>query len=192
MNLEQVYARIWDCLAAAVREEKLPFKVMQAATIGLDGSPNVRTVLLRGVSERENLLTFHTDVRSPKIAELSHDPRIALVGVDSVRNVQIRVFGETRILRDGKARLDAWRCSPDHDLIVYRTRLAPGTPMSHAGDEFDETRDVLDPAEGLKHFCVVEVRPARLDWLDLSTWDRPQRARYVRQGDLWIHSWIAP
>ena len=194
MNLEQIYARMWDCLAAAVREEKenLPFKAMQAATISLDGSPNVRTVLLRGVNEQENLLTFHTDLRSPKIAELSHDPRIALVGVDPVQNLQIRVFGETRIVRDGQARLDAWQSSPDHDLIVYRTRLAPGTPMSHAGDALDEKHDVLDPAKGLEHFCVVEVRPARLDWLDLSASDGPQRACYVRHGDLWIHSWIAP
>ena len=89
MNLEQIYARVWDCLAAAVREDKWPFKVMQVATIGLDGSPDVRTVLLRGVSEPENLLTFHTDLRSPKIAELSRDPRIALVGVDTVQNLQI-------------------------------------------------------------------------------------------------------
>jgi hypothetical protein len=192
MRLKQMYVQMWDCLAAAAREEDVPFKVMQAATISLDGSPNVRTVLLRGVSEQENLLTFHTDLRSPKIAELSHDPRIALVGVDPVQNLQIRIFGETRIVRDGQARRDAWESSPDHDLIVYRTGLAPGTPITHRGDALDETRDLLDPAEGLKHFCVVEVRPARLDWLDLSVADRPQRALYVREGDHWTSNWIAP
>ncbi|WP_322032726.1 pyridoxamine 5'-phosphate oxidase family protein [Paraburkholderia sp. J76] len=192
MTLEQIYARIWDCLAAAVREDDQPFKVMQAATIGLDGSPNVRTVLLRGASETENRLTFHTDLRSPKIAELSREPRIALVGVDPARNLQLRVFGETRILRHGQARLDAWRSSPDHDLIAYRTHLPPGTPMAHAGDALDETRDAPNPDEGLKHFCVVEVRPARLDWLDLSAADGPQRALYVRRNDDWAPAWIAP
>jgi pyridoxamine 5'-phosphate oxidase len=192
MSLEQIYARIWDCLAAAAREEALPFKVMQAATVSLDGSPNVRTVLLRGASEARNLLTFHTDLRSPKVAELSHDPRIALVGVDTVQNLQIRVFGETRIVRDEPTRRRAWQSSADHELIAYRTRLAPGTPMSHAGDALDETDDIPGPAEGFKHFCVVEVHPARLDWLDLSVGDRPRRARYVRQGERWIHSWIAP
>jgi pyridoxamine 5'-phosphate oxidase len=192
MTPEEIYARMWDCLAAAVREEKNPFKLMQAATIGLDGCPNVRTVLLRSVSERENLLTFHTDLRSPKIAELSREPRIALVGVDPVHNVQIRVSGETRILRAGQARLDAWRSSPDHDLAVYRTRLAPGTPISHADAALDETQPVPDPDEGLKHFCVVEVRPTRLDWLEHLTADRQQRARFVRQGDIWLRDWVAP
>ncbi|MEI5997104.1 pyridoxamine 5'-phosphate oxidase family protein [Paraburkholderia bengalensis] len=192
MTLEEIYARIWDFLAAAVREEKNPFKLMQAATVGLDGGPNVRTVLLRSVSEQENLLTFHTDLRSPKIAELSREPRIALVGVDPVHNVQIRMSGETRIVRTGQARLNAWRSSPDHDLVVYRTRLAPGTPIGHADDAHHQTQPVPDPDEGLKHFCVVEVRPTRLDWLEHLTVDRQQRARFVRQGDIWLRDWIAP
>ncbi|MCP3711584.1 pyridoxamine 5'-phosphate oxidase family protein [Paraburkholderia sp. CNPSo 3274] len=190
-NLEQVYARVWDCLAAAVRADNHPFKVMQAATISLDGAPNVRTVLLRSASETKNLLTFHTDLRSQKIAELSREPRIALVGVDTVHNLQVRVSGETRIIRDGQVRLDAWRSSPDHDLVAYRTRLAPGTPMNDVGDELDEAH-VPGPGEGLKHFGVVELRPARLEWLDLSRADCHQRALYVRQGDIWVHSWIAP
>lgn len=192
MNLEQIYAHLWDCLAAAVCEEDLPFKVMQAATIGLDGSPSVRTVLLRGVSEQRNLLTFHTDLRSPKVAELSRDPRIALVGVDTVRNLQIRVSGETRIVRDEQRRLDAWQSSPDHELIAYRTRVAPGTPMADAGDALPEAEGVPGPDEGFKHFCVVEVHPTKLDWLDLSGAEGPRRACYRREGDAWAHSWIAP
>ncbi|WP_069262068.1 pyridoxamine 5'-phosphate oxidase family protein [Paraburkholderia nodosa] len=191
MNLEQIYNRIWDCLAAAVREDKHPFKVMQAATVSLDGAPNVRTVLLRSAIEPQNVLTFHTDLRSPKIAELRREPRIALVGVDPVHNLQVRVSGETRILCDGQARLDAWRSSPDHDLVVYRTRLPPGTPMIHADDALDETH-VPGPGEGLRHFGVVEVRPTRLDWLDLSAADLHRRALYVRRGDTWVDSWVAP
>ncbi|MCP3718315.1 hypothetical protein [Paraburkholderia sp. CNPSo 3281] len=64
--------------------------------------------------------------------------------------------------------------------------------MSHSGDAFDETHDIPGQAEGLKHFGVVELRPARLDWLDLSSTDCQQRALFVRHGDVWIHSWIAP
>ena len=192
MSLEHTYARMWDCLAAAACEENNPFKVMQAATIGLDGGPAVRTVLLRRVSERENLLAFHTDLRSPKIAELTRDPRIALVAVDPVRNLQVRVSGEARIVRTGQARLDAWRSSPDHDLVVYRTRLAPGTPMNDPEEALDETHPMPDPDEGLRHFCVVEVRPTSLDWLEHLTAERQQRASFVRDGDIWLRKWIAP
>ena len=192
MDLEQIYTRIWDCLCAAVRLDNHPFKVMQAATVGLDGAPNVRTVLLRGANEANNLLTFHTDVRSPKVAELSREPRVALVSVDPVQNLQIRVAGATRIVRDDPARVEAWQSSPDHDLVAYRTHLAPGTPLNRAGDALDATDDIPDASAGLRHFCVVEVRPTRLDWLDLSLADLPLRARYVRDGDRWTQHWIAP
>lgn len=37
MKLDQIFSRIWSCLAAATGDGHPPFKVMQAATIGLDG-----------------------------------------------------------------------------------------------------------------------------------------------------------
>jgi len=192
MKLEKIYIRLWDCLAAAASESDHAFNAMQASTIGLDGAPNVRTVALRRVSEPENLIVFHTDLRSPKVAELDREPRIALVGIDFDRKRQIRVFGEARIIRDGPARVDAWNTSCDHDLIQYRTLLAPGTPIAEPRDAFGQMCDASGPDEGLAHFCVVEVRAARIDWLDLSEADNPMRARFIRSGDEWIHSWIAP
>lgn len=192
MTLEQIYLRIWDCLAVAARESDYAFNAMQASTIGLDGAPNVRTVALRRISERENLIGFHTDLRSPKVAELDREPRIALAGLDPARKLQIRVFGEASVIREGRARVDAWKASRDHDLIQYRTLLAPGTPIAQPRDAFGEKGDVPGPDEGLAHFCVVEVRPVSIDWLDLSEADNPKRARFIRYGDEWIRRWIAP
>ncbi len=192
MTLEQIYAQIWACLTTATREGDQPFKAMQVATIGLDGAPNLRTVLLRRVSEAENLVVFHTDVRSPKIAELSREPRIALAGVDMERNLQIRIAGEARIVRDGPVRIDAWNFSADRGLIAYRTSHAPGTPLRQPADAFDDKCNVPGPGEGFKHFCVVDVRPTLIEWLDLSAAERPVRARFVRDGDRWSPCWIAP
>lgn len=192
MNLEQIYARIWACLADATGQGRQPFAAVQVATIGVDGAPNVRTVMLRGVSEAQNLITFHTDLRSPKIAELGRDPRIALVGVDSVHNLQIRITGEARILRDGPARLEAWKSSPDHRLCVYRTLLGPGTPICEPADAFGENQVAAGDDAGLAHFCVVEVRPETLEWLEHSAANRHERARFVRDGDHWVQGWVAP
>lgn len=192
MKLEEIYIRLWDCLAAAARESDHAFNAMQAATIGLDGAPNVRTVALRQVSEPANLIVFHTDLRSPKVAELDREPRIALVGVDFDRKLQIRLSGEARIIRDEPVRVDAWKASCDHNLVQYRTLLAPGTPIAQPRGAFATMSDAPDPNEGLAHFCVVEVRPASIDWLDLSEADNPTRARFIRKGDEWIRTWIAP
>ncbi|WP_321782683.1 pyridoxamine 5'-phosphate oxidase family protein [Paraburkholderia sp. J94] len=190
MKLDTIYAAMWGCLVNGTQPGHQPFKVMQAATIALDGSPNVRTVVLRRVSEADNVIAFYTDLRSPKIAELRRQPRIAMAGVDAVRNVQIRVSGEARIVDDGAALRAAWDASREQSLIVYRTVIAPGTPIAQPRDAFDDSLDAADV--GFENFCVVEVRPDAMDWLDLSAADGHQRARFVRAGNAWSASWIAP
>ena len=190
--LASVFAGTWDYLMAGTGDGRPPFKTMQAATIGLDGSPNVRTVVLRKVSEQQNVITFHTDLRSPKIAELTRDPRIALVGVDAERNVQIRVSGRTRIVRDEHMRMAAWNASRLQTLIVYRTLLAPGTEIEQPRDAFDEARQPHGPNEGFENFCVVEVEPLMIDWLDLSAAGGHERARFQRVDDAWDSHWVAP
>ena len=192
MQLSDVYRGIWEHLIAGVRDDSHPFAQLQAATCGLDGSPNIRTVALRRVSEPEKLIVFHTDLRSPKLAELGNNPRIALLALDPSRKLQARVFGTARVLRDGPIRADAWNSSSDRDLILYRTSLAPGTPINQPDDAFGETHPVAGPDEGFAHFCVVEVAVARIDWLDESAAQRPVRARFELDGDAWTSDWVAP
>lgn len=192
MDLAEIYSRIWDCLDRAVAGKNQPFKTMQAATIGLDGSPNVRTVVLRRVSEPQSEIIFHTDLRSPKIAELSREPRIALVGVDPVRNLQIRATGKAEIIRSGPERLEAWKSSPDHTLTVYRTALAPGTPIDSPDQAFGSGSAIAGEQKGFDNFCVVKVHIESLEWLEHSNNDHHERALYRREGECWSQSWIAP
>ncbi|MFP3710018.1 pyridoxamine 5'-phosphate oxidase family protein [Paraburkholderia sp. SIMBA_009] len=194
MTLDEIYARIWDCLrraAADAPQEAPSFVTMQAATVGIDGAPSVRTVLLRDVSEPEGLISFHTDRRSPKLAELVKEPRIALVGVDARHSLQIRLAGTAGIVLDDAARRLAWISSPDHSLIVYRTTIAPGTRIYDPDDAFGADH-IGDEADGFANFCVVKVRLDSLEWLKHSSNERHERARYIRVGGAWEPTWIAP
>lgn len=192
MQVDQIHTRIWDSLAAAAGDESHPFALMQAATVGLDGTPNVRTVALRSVSKPGKLIAFHTDLRSPKLAELGSDPRIALLALDRNAKLQLRTFGTARILRDGPHRAEAWNSSSDRDLILYRTSVSPGTTINHPIDAFNGMRNVPGPEHGFANFCVVLVDVTGMDWLDLSAADCPVRARFARNEDVWTGSWIAP
>lgn len=192
MMLAHVLAAVWENLVSGAAGGRVPFKIMQAATIGLDGAPAVRSIVLRRVSETDNVIAFHTDMRSPKIAELENDRRIELVGVDSDRNIQIRIRGEARIVREWEARRVAWESSRAQSLIVYQTSLPPGTPVDRPGAAAAQKLDVLQPSDGFENFCVVEVRPSMVDWLDLSAADAPKRARFVRVLDGWEGCWVAP
>lgn len=191
MSLDALLTQIWAHLHAATLDGDRPFKTIQVATIGLNGCPNVRTVLLRHASERDNVIRFHSDIRSPKIAELTRQSRVALVGVAADLKVQLRIFGEAQILRDDQTRRDAWNSSPDRSLVAYRTSISPGEPIAQPGDAFGGTH-APGADEGLSHFCVVEVRPHHFDWLDESAADYPQRARFTRHDSTWVSTWIAP
>jgi len=71
---------------------KLPEpNAMSLATLGLDGSPNVRTVLLKGVDQRG--FCFFTNYHSHKGQELEIHPRAALCFLWTSRQRQVVVRG---------------------------------------------------------------------------------------------------
>ena len=57
------------------------------ATLGLDGRPRIRTVVLRDFDEGAGTLRFHTDRRSEKVSELARDPRIGVHFYDEAAKV---------------------------------------------------------------------------------------------------------
>lgn len=76
---------------------------MSLATMGLDGSPNVRTVLLKGVDQRG--FCFFTNYESHKGQELEAHPRAAVCFLWTTRQRQVVVRGVVSKL----ARADAER-----------------------------------------------------------------------------------
>ena len=78
-------------LADAVEHQLPEPNAMSLATIGADGSPNVRTVLLKGVDERG--FGFFTNYESRKGRELAASPRASLCFLWTNRQRQVVVRG---------------------------------------------------------------------------------------------------
>ncbi|AJK48303.1 pyridoxamine 5'-phosphate oxidase family protein [Burkholderia plantarii] len=185
--------RIWTLLeeGAGAGRERSPFTMLQAATLGLDGAPKVRTVVLRGADRQARTLMFHTDTRSAKVAELARDARIAMVGCDLANGLQIRVEGTATPRADSAGRLAIWRASRPRTLILYRAPLPPGTPVATPADAQPPAAGDDAPLDGFAHFAVIDVCVNAIDWLDLSG-DGHQRARLVFGANGWQAGWIAP
>src|SRR5271166_3349410 len=83
--------RVWAALMTAARPGRTPFTVLQLATSGLDGAPKVRSVILRGADAERGTVSFFTDLRSSKIEEIRHEPRVSLVAYDEDAGFQIRL-----------------------------------------------------------------------------------------------------
>ncbi|WP_175753672.1 pyridoxamine 5'-phosphate oxidase family protein [Burkholderia ambifaria] len=191
-SLTQTYDRLWSCLESGVGTQRSPFTMVQAATLGLDGAPKVRTIVLRQVSRADRLLAFHTDARSEKVAELRRDPRIAVVANDLDALVQIRAEGVASICDDEAQRRAIWQSSRPHTLLLYRAPLRPGTSIESPEEaHVTPTPGDAPTDDGYRNFCLVHVTVTRLDWLELARGGH-RRAIFDLNDDGYEGRWIAP
>ena len=117
--------------AAAEKEPNEP-NAMALATVGADGMPSVRMVLLKGVDDRG--FVFYTNYESQKGQELTANPRAALVFYWSVTRHQIRVYGRTRRLsRQSSA-----------EYFASRPRGAQLSALASRQSRVIRSRDVLE------------------------------------------------
>jgi pyridoxamine 5'-phosphate oxidase len=85
------FARFGAWLADAREREARWAEVMTLATVGEDGHPSARAVVLTGWDERG--LVFFTDCRSRKAAEFAARPAVAAVFLWPAGQHQVRVEG---------------------------------------------------------------------------------------------------
>jgi len=160
-------------LGEAVRAEVNEPNAMSVATVGADGQPSSRMVLLKGVDERG--LIFFTNYKSRKARELSANPRIALNFFWPELERQVCVMGVAeKISRDESERyfdsrphgsqLGAW-ASVQSEVVQDRDVLEK--KLRDAEQRFAEKTVPLPPAWG--GFCVKpramefwQGRPSRL------------------------------
>ncbi|RQS47252.1 pyridoxamine 5'-phosphate oxidase family protein [Burkholderia sp. Bp8986] len=193
-SLTETYDRLWSCLESGVGAQRSPFTMLQAATLGLDGAPKVRTIVLRQVSRADRLLSFHTDARSEKVAELRRDARIAIVANDLDSLVQIRAEGVASICDDEAQRRAVWQSSRPHTLLLYRAPLRPGTPIGSPEEAHvaaGATRVTSATDDGYRNFCLLHVTVTRIDWLELARGGH-RRAVFDVNDDGYEGRWVAP
>ena len=185
-----VYQELWQSLGAATRSRS-PFTMMQLATIGMDGAPKVRTIVIRQVDETHSTLSFVTDVRSPKIAEIRRDPRVSLVGYDPQGGIQIRLEGQAVILDRPEEKRSIWDICRPHTLALFQTPYAPGTEIASHHETGGAVEQQGGDEQAFRNFCVVAVKLARLEWLDLSP-EGHRRCSFQRRVETWVGTWVAP
>lgn len=196
--LELLVDEAWSLIAAAVADARAAFHWPTVATIGSDGSPRLRTVVLRAADPKAGTLRFHTDLRSAKIDELALDARIAVHFFDPGRQVQVRIAGRATVAGTDGAGRSAWETARRTSLVAYGLMPAPGTPIAAGGDyRLPETPAEIDA--GAAHFAAVTVAADGLEWLSLDAGGH-RRARFVRAGPGrqgtwqggWQGTWLVP
>jgi hypothetical protein len=187
-DLDAVLEKAWHCLAEGARFGKSGFHTANLATISVDGAPSIRTVVVRRFDRESRVLTFHTDIRSRKIAEIEANPRIAMHLYDPGSKIQIRLGCIATINHGNERSLESWRRSRPMSRMCYRQRLAPGeridTPEAAGGP-------LLSEDDGYAHFVAISARIETLEWLYLAS-EGHRRARFEWQGTVLAKTWLAP
>jgi len=185
-TLEDVLEDCLRRLARGVADRRSPFHTPSMASVGLDGAPALRTVVLRGVDVAARTLRVHTDRRSAKYAELARDPRAALHGYDPGAQIQLRLAGTVTLHAEDAVAEAAWTGSREASRLCYAIDPAPGTPVEAP----PPAPRALDAA-ARGNFAALVLRFDTLEWLWLSA-EGHRRARFDWAGSDLTARWLVP
>lgn len=166
-DLQATLAEAWRLLGRGTADRRSPFHHPVIGTIGADGTPRTRTVILRGCDSARRALRFHTDRRADKVAELTASPLVSVHGYDPGAKIQIRLEGQAAIHHDDTVADQAWTQSQRMSRACYGTVPAPGSALDEVGAfSLPQTDDEI--AAGRANFCAVIITARRLEWLFLA------------------------
>jgi len=88
--LDKIYLKIWDLLKYGLANRDAPFHI-PTFICGKNKNFDGRTVVLRGVSQKDKKICFHTDIRSNKIKILKTNPLSSLLFYDKGEKIQLKI-----------------------------------------------------------------------------------------------------
>ena len=165
MNAATAWTWLAGELTAAVGSAKHGLHLLTVATVGTDGQPEARTVVLRHVDPLRREIRFHSDIRSPKVQALRASPKVALHWYDPVLRVQVRVAAAAVIHHGDTVAAATWNASQPMSRAIYTTAAAPGDAL----DAFPTgpSAPEADDDTGLGRFAVVSCRFDAVELLSL-------------------------
>lgn len=188
-------AYAWACLVRGARRAGQGFHTGQLATVGADGAPQVRTVVLRAADPEARLVLCHTDLRSAKLAEIAAQPRVAWHFHEPALKLQLRLSGTASRHVDDALAEARWQASSPGSRRCYLTGRAPGSPLAQWDSGLPpgvvgRRPSVAETLPGRVHFAVVSTQVDLIDVLWLSSQGH-RRVRFHWEGG-WRGGWVSP
>ncbi len=192
-NLKEIIKKIWSMLDDAVTNRSSQFRI-PVFVCGDQKDFDGRIVVLRKSDQQNNLLQFHSDIRSDKIPKLKNNKKASMLFYDKEEKIQLRLKVECTINHDNEITKESWYKTGHISRKCYLVDNGPGTesptPTSGLKPELDNFEFTMEQSEkGYKNFTVIQCKIKSMEWLYLAAKGH-RRARFEIDNNK--EYWLVP
>ena len=188
-----IKTKIWSMLDNAIKDRSSQFRI-PVFICGSQDDFDGRIVVLRKSDRVNNLVQYHSDIRSDKIGKLKDNKNAAMLFYDKEEKIQVRLKVECTVNHDNEITKESWLKTGHMSRKCYLVDNGPGTesdtPTSGLKPELDNFEFTMEQSEvGYKNFTVIQCEIKSIEWLYLAAKGH-RRARFDFENNK--DSWLIP
>ncbi len=192
-DFTEIKKKIWSMLDDAVTNRSSQFRI-PVFICGDQKDFDGRIVVLRKSDQTNNLVQFHSDIRSNKILKLKNNKNASMLFYDKEEKIQVRLKVECTINHNNEVTKSSWEKTGHISRKCYLVDNGPGTesttPTSGLIPELDNFEFSMEQSEeGYKNFTVIQCKIQSIEWLYLAAKGH-RRARFDIENNK--ESWLVP
>ena len=192
-DLKEIKKKIWSMLDDAVTNRSSQFRI-PVFICGNQKDFDGRIVVLRKSNHSNNLVQFHSDIRSDKIPKLKNNKNASMLFYDKEEKIQVRLKVECTINHSNEITKESWSKTGHISRKCYLVENGPGTespnPTSGLKPELDNFEFTMEQSEeGYKNFTVIQCKIKTIEWLYLAAKGH-RRARFEVDNNK--EYWLVP
>jgi len=192
-NFKEIKKKIWSMLDDAVTNRSSTFRI-PVFVCGDQKDFDGRIVVLRKSDQSNNILQFHSDIRSEKITKLKINKNASMLFYDKEEKIQVRLKVECIVNHNNEITKESWSKTGHISRKCYLVDNGPGTespnPTSGLKPELDNFEFTMEESEkGYKNFTVIQCKIKTIEWLYLAARGH-RRARFDLENNQ--NTWLVP
>ena len=190
-DFNEIKKKIWLMLDDAITNRASQFRI-PTFICGDQSDFDGRIVVLRKSDQHNNIVQFHSDIRSDKIEKLKKNPKAAMLFYDKDEKIQVRLKIECVVNHNNDITKESWSKTQHISRKCYLVDNGPGSestsPTSGLKPELDNFEFTMEQSEeGYKNFTVIQCKIKLIEWLYLAAKGH-RRARFdlETKKDTWL------
>ena len=192
-DFTEIKNKIWSMLDNAIKDRGSPFRI-PVFICGSQDDFDGRIVVLRKSDQEKNIIQYHSDIRSNKIAKLKSNKNAAMLFYDKEEKIQVRLKVECVVNHENDITKQSWLKTGHMSRKCYLVDNGPGTespsPTSGLKPELDNFEFTMEQSEvGYKNFTVIQCTIKSMEWLYLAAKGH-RRAKFDLEND--NENWLVP